>query len=220
MNFLCISNYNNNVDWITDYTNDYIIYDRSDTDEFCKKYNYIKSPNIGYNIYDIFTFIIENYENLPEVTTFCKGNIFPRHVTRDRFEQLMNSKILTAIFEPGLHKPEMPVCMFSCDGQWSEINTSWYMTKTKYFSNYNQFLNFCYKDPILPKYITFCPGANYTVPKSNILKYEKTFYENLRYFVSWDQLATESHMIERFLYTMWTCSFKVSENMKRKIYEK
>ena len=92
MNFLCISNHNNDLSWIKDYKNPYVIYDRSDNDLDLKDLNVIKSPNLGYNIYDICTFIIDNYENLPDYTTFCKGNIFPRHISREKFEKLMNNK--------------------------------------------------------------------------------------------------------------------------------
>ena len=34
----------------------------------------------------------------------------------------------------------------------------------KYFKNYNDFLRFCFKDPILPKYVRFPPGGNFVVP--------------------------------------------------------
>ena len=39
---------------------------------------YIKSPNVGENIYDIFRYIIEYYENLPDISIFIKGNLFSR----------------------------------------------------------------------------------------------------------------------------------------------
>jgi hypothetical protein len=218
MNFLCISNHNNDLSWVKKYPNPYIIYDRSDNDSLVEDLNYIKSPNVGYNIYDICTFIIDNYNQLPEYTTFCKGNVFPRHVTIETFEKLMNNKFFTPIFDYKLHEPYMPICMFSSDGNFSEINNSWYMKEgkpSKYFKNYNDFLNFIFINPFIPNYNTFAPGGNYVVPKNMILKYNIEFYKNLRTFVSHDSFSSESHIIERALYTIWLCNFEVNDNMKK-----
>ena len=68
--FLMVSNYNADISWILDYTDNYIIYDRSDTDEWIKPFEQkkvIKVPNIGWDIYDKFTYIIDNYDNLPVI---------------------------------------------------------------------------------------------------------------------------------------------------------
>jgi len=218
MNFLCISNHNNDLSWVKNYPNPYIVYDRSDNDSYVEGLNYIKSPNVGYNIYDICTFIIDNYDKLPEYTTFCKGNVFPRHVGIETFEKFMNNKYFTPIFDYKLHNPHMPICMFSSDGSYSEINNSWYMNEGKpfkYFTNYNEFLNFIFVNPLIPIYNTFAPGANYVVPKNMILKYNIEFYENLRIFVSHSSFSSESHIIERALYTIWLCNFEVNNNMKK-----
>ncbi len=218
MNHLCISNYNTELLWLGDYKNSYTIYDRSDNLDLKIKYPITKSPNVGYNIYDILTFIIDNYENIPEVTTFCKGNIFPRHLQKEKFEELMNNKFFTPLFDYTLHTPYMPVCMFSSDGMWSEINNDWYLNESKpkkYFSSYNSFLEFIFENPIKPSYVTFAPGANYVVPKNYITKYNIEFYINLRKFVEHHQFSVESHIIERALPTIWLGNFKINQNMKK-----
>jgi hypothetical protein len=164
------------------------------------------------------TFIISNFDKLPEYTTFCKGNIFPRHITRERFEDLMNNKFFTPMFDYKLHSPSMPICMFSSDGNWSEINNSWYMNEgkpQKYFTNYNDFLRFVFVDPIIPIYNTFAPGGNYVLPKGHILKYTIDFYKNLRTFVSHASNSNESHIVERALYTIWMCTYKVNDDMNK-----
>jgi len=218
MNHLCISNHNNDLSWLNNYPNPFTIYDRSDDNSFVSELKHIKSPNVGYNIYDMFTFIIDNYNNLPDVITFCKGNIFPRHMGREKFEELMNNNFFTPLFDYTLHSPNMPVCMFSSDGIWSEINNNWYMNEgrpIKYFTRYNDFLDFIFINPIKPNYITFCPGGNYVVPKNYILKYNIEFYINLRKFVSHAKLSAESHIIERALYTIWLGNYKINNNMKK-----
>lgn len=218
MNTLCISNHNNDISWVKDYPNPYVIYDRSDDQSFVNGLDHIKSPNVGYNIYDMFSFIIDNYDNLPDYTTFCKGNIFPRHIGREKFESLMNNKFFTPLFDFTLHKPYMPVCMFSSDGNFSEINNSWYMSDgkpRKYFNNYNDFLKFIYVDPVIPEYNTFAPGGNYVVPKNQIVKYSINFYKNLRTFVAHAKFSAESFIIERALCTIWTSNFGVADKMNK-----
>jgi hypothetical protein len=219
MNFICISNYNNDVSWIKNYPNDYIIYDRSDDDSYVTGLKYKKTPNIGYNIYDMFRFIIENYNNLPEFTTFCKGNIFPRHISKEYFEKMMNNKYFNCLFDHTLHK-EGNFNIFSSEGNYCELNNNWYMFDGKpyrYFSSYNDFIKYFFKNPVLPIYITFCPGANYVVPKQNILKYPVKFYELLIELLSHSKLAAESHLLERALYTIWNCNYDLNDNILEKL---
>jgi hypothetical protein len=217
MNFICISNYNNDISWVKNYPNDYIVYDRSDIDINLTGLKFKKSPNVGYNLYDYFSYIIDNYDNLPEFITFIKGNVFPRHVTKKTFEKFMNKKYFLPIFDYNLHNPVMPVCMFSSDGNYSEINNSWYLNHhpTSYFNNFNDFWNFIFENPFIPQYLTFAPGANYVVPKNIILKYDIVFYKNLKKIISNNNLSGESHIVERALYSIWLGEFKVSENMKK-----
>lgn len=219
MNFLCISNYNNDISWLKDYNNSYVIYDRSDNISHTNAFHFFKSPNIGYNIYDNLRFIIENYDSLPFFTTFCKGNVFPRHISKEKFEKLKDKRYFTCLFDYTLHK-EGNWNFFTSDGNYCEINNSWYMQDGKpykFFSNYNDLIKFCFINPVIPQFITFCPGGNYVVPKTRILKYTKEFYVNLKTFISHSSHAAESHLIERFLYTMWNCEFDVNPNMNKLI---
>jgi hypothetical protein len=217
-NFLVVSNYNNDIDWIKDYTDNYIVYDRSDDKKYIENIDpskIKKSPNIGYNLYDYFTFIIDNYYNLPDCTIFIKGNVFPRHVKKEFFDRIINNSFFTPIEDYKMHNPTWPKGFFSSDGGFCEINESRYIGsfRTKYFNKYNDFLKICFKDPVIPKYIRFAPGGNYIVPRANILKLPKVFYENLLVFVSHDQLPGEAHIIERSLHTLWTCNFELNEKM-------
>jgi hypothetical protein len=217
-NFLVISNFHNDISWIPNYTSNYIVYDKSTNAPHppkLKKANVVLSPNVGYNLYDYFTFIIDNYDKLPACTIFAKGNVFPRHVSKQYFERIMNNEYFTPIEDYRMHKEQWPTSFFSADGGFCELNTSWYLQyhPTKYFSNYNDFLAFCFKEPVFPRYIRFAPGANYIVPRANILKYPKVLYENLRTIVSHAKLPGEAHIIERALYTLWTSSFQLNDTM-------
>lgn len=223
-NFLVVSNYNNDIRWVPEYTNNYIIYDKSDNSKISENIDpekIIKSPNIGYNFYDYFTFIIDNYDNLPENTIFTKGNVFPRHVSKDYFNRVMNNKYFTLIEDWEMHNPKFPIAFFSSDGGFCEINNSWYLKhhQTKYFKNYNDFLRLIYKKPLIPRYTRFAPGGNYIVPKSQILKLPKIVYENLRMFISHCQLPGETHIIERAIYTLWNSNFELNNEIQKPLNE-
>jgi len=200
-----VSNYNADISWILDYTDNYIIYDRSDTDEWIKPFDpkkVIKVPNIGWDIYDKLTYIIDNYDNIPESLIMTKGNIF-KYITREEFDEICDNPFFTPIFTKH-HETYMPVCFYDESGMFNEINNSWYLNdlKTRYFNNYTGFAkHFGFPTP---KYLKFAPGSNYIVTKENIAWYPKEFYERLRDCVSYGALPGEAQIIERCLYTMWS----------------
>ena len=78
-----ISRFNHNIDWLSEYTTDIVLYDRSEK----PLPNSIVVPNIGTDWYDKFTFIIDNYDNLPEVAVYTKANLF-KYITKEEFQKL------------------------------------------------------------------------------------------------------------------------------------
>jgi len=217
---LVVSNYYNDLSWITRYTHNYIVYDQGDTavySPYMNRAKVLKSEHLGHNIRDYMTYIVENYDNLPDRVLFATGNIFPRHISQQRFDRLATNTCFTPFEDPEKHSPRWPIAFFASDGGYCELNNSWYLAyhPTRYFHDYNDFLRYCFTDPIIPRYIRFAPGANYIVPREHILKLPKTFYQNLRVFVSHcsDAIPGESHIIERALHTLWTANFTVSHRM-------
>lgn len=223
-NFLVVSSYNNDVSWIPERTSDFIMYDRSEHPIYPYTFDQTKvmrSPNIGYNLYDYFTYIIDHYEALPECMIFAKANTFPRHVTEYYFDQVSNSRVLTPMIDVSQHTPKRPTAYFSAEGLYNEQNKPNMMPRLtkKYFTTYNDFLRLCYLHPFFPKYIAFAPGANYIVPRGNVLRLPKVFYENLRMFISHTPLAGEAHLIERGLYTLWSSGGELNPIMTKPITE-
>lgn len=204
-----------------EYTDNYIIYDQSETDIYPKTIDLkkvIKNKHTGHNLSDYLTFIIDNYENLPDCTIFAKGNIFPRHITQKSFNKIVNNNTFTPIEDSETNKVYMPACFFG-NGGFNEINNNWFVSTItnripeKYVKSYNEFLLFIYENPILPSYIRFAPGGNYIVPKAHITKLPKIFYENLKTIVSYDILPVEAYFTERALYTIWTSDFRINKKM-------
>lgn len=217
-NLLIVSSFGNDLSWIEKRTSNYLIYERGNyhsESSWIDSKKIIPSPNIGYNLYDYFTFIIDHYNCLPQCILFIKGNIFPRHISEEYFDKISNNGFFTPIIDTALHAPVWPISNFFSDTSYVEINNSWYLNShpVKFFYSLDDFLQFCFVDPIIPKYIEFAPGANYVVPRENILKLPKQFYENLRYFISYTSLPGEAHIVERALQTIWTCNYAISNRM-------
>ncbi len=209
-NFLVVSNHNNDISWIKEYTDNYIIYDRSDTDEWTKPFDpskIIKVPNIGWDIYDKFTYIIDNYDNLPETIILAKGNTF-KYITREEFDAVCNNTSFTSLLTKN-HRTYLPVSFYK-DGIYNELNNSWYLRvfPTKHFKTYNDFAWRYMKK--LPRYVQFAPGSNYLVTKNDILRYSKSFYEQLRSYLDYTTLPGEAQIMERALFYLWNGTLSVN----------
>lgn len=228
-NFLVVSDYNwlpQNIEesWVNKLSDHYLIYDRAHRFIETEKVKWQK--NVGQNIYDIFDFIVTHYDNLPSATIFCRAAImFPKGrqkplsngtCSEEKFLALANNDTFTELhgFGPEVHNGHSS--KMGPDGSFLEINTSWYFNhhKWKYFNNLNKFLRDVYVRPEIPEYIRFSPGGSYIIPKENILKYSKKFYELMREYVGWDVITGEAHMLERCLYTIFTCNYEVGDKYK------
>tara|TARA_A100001011_G_scaffold400721_1_gene517966 strand:+ start:3652 stop:4467 length:816 start_codon:yes stop_codon:yes gene_type:complete len=244
-NFICISCFNDDLEWFKEFDYPHIIYDKCF--EGIKKSKYypyeILPSNLGkryqgmnitngqiggYNINEYLTYIISNYDNLPEHIAFIKANIIKRHVSLSFFKRILDNKNFTSIEEWDRSNNRKIKLLnksyfISKDGGWNELNNSWYLNKSKhpnkFFNNFNIFMNFIFKSYNNPKYIRFCPGANYIVPKKNILKYDLVFYKNLKYIINYSQLSGESHILERALYSIWNKEYLVADIMKSPLNE-
>ena len=198
-----ISRYNQDITWLEDYTDDVILYDRSEM-PISPLPSYIKQstivPNLGTDLVDKFTFIIDNYDNLPDVAVYTKCNLF-KYITKEEFDKVKDNKTFTPLLTMN-HKVYEPVCRY-VDGMYYEINNMWYLNS-----------HFC-KNKMVPHelqeilgisqmdYVPFAPGSNYIIPKENIMKHSKEFYIKLRSYLEWDRYPGEAQIIERGLYTLW-----------------
>ncbi len=214
-----ISRYNHDMDWIKDYSDEYVVYDRSENPLF----NSVKVNNVGSDIYDKFTFIIDNYDNLPDVAIYTKANIF-KYITKEEFDLIKDNKTFTPILTQhhkevmcdqgmldslGIQGPK-PYSYYKA-GMYYELNYPAYLkehkTKDPYYSYSNTYLEHPLYELLGIKdmeYVPFAPGSNYILPKENILKHSKEFYEKLRSYLEWAVYPGEAMLIERSLYTIWS----------------
>lgn len=192
-----LSRYNHDISWTKDYPGEYIIYDRSE--EPLK--GSIVVPNVGSDIYDKFTYIIDNYDNLPEVAIYSKANLF-KYITKEEFDTIKDNNVFTPLLTKH-HKEKTGVCYYK-DGIYHEINNYWYLIQhppksREYAEGLKDLLDFRDKE-----YLAFAPGSNYILPKENILKHSKEFYVKLRSYLDWAIYPGEAQLIERGLYYLWS----------------
>ena len=191
-----ISRYNQDIEWLKEYTNDMVVYDRSEE----PLEGAIKVENIGTDIADKFKFIIDNYDNLPEVAVYTKANLW-KYIIKEEFDLLKDRKEFTPLLSQR-HKTYMPVCYYK-DGMYYEINNFWYLTahRPKNEQTVEELSDLLGLRGL--SYVPFAPGSNYILTCQDILKHPKEFYEKLRSYLMWTKYGGEAQIIERGLYLLW-----------------
>jgi len=199
-----------------------IIYDRT-ADNYPNKSQInhlgkvIKSPNVGSNPYDIGRYIVEHYDNLPDMMIHIKGNLLQRkYTTKERFVYALKANWFVPI-DRGTHI-ENTFSFVSNDnwfslpviGEQKNLTVSGLgdMRNMKIYPRictFKDFLKdiFIIKEKNIPKFISFAPAANYAVPKNCILKYSKNFYKKMMYYTDYNNNPIESHWFERILQLAW-----------------
>ena len=191
-----ISRYNNDISWLNDYPNsECIVYDRSDNGTVVT--NAIVMPNIGTDLYDKFTFIIDNYDNLPDVAVYTKANLW-KYISKEEFDLVKDNQTFTPLLTKN-HKVKEGVSFYK-DGMYHEINNYWYLGAHPawHFREITEMFEMGKRE-----YNVFAPGSNYILPKENILKHSKEFYERLKSFLDWDVYPGDAMLLERCLYVLW-----------------
>jgi hypothetical protein len=209
--FLVVSCYKESYYWIRNYVKEnYVVYNHGDPIE--NDSHVLNVPNTGGNQADIFRFICENYNNLPELTAFVQGYPYD-HCMKEFFDKLIFNTSFTSIEFYG----STPANSFENrdeSGGFMEVNNSWYIyshnqtyNQTCRYSSFDEFMNKYFVDYKPLSYIRFCPGSQYIVPKHRILYYSKKFWENLLNEIDKDLRPTEGHIIERALWYIFNITY-------------
>lgn len=202
MNFV-ISRYNQDTEWAKEYVGDdkIVIYDRSEK----PLENSIVVPNTGTDIADKYTFIIDNYDNLPEVAVYTKANLF-KYITKEEFDELVKRTEFTPLLTQN-HKTrkegDLDICFYS-NGMYFEINNLWYLAshpvRDPYYIHQIQQMMGMYG----LSYVPFAPGSNYILTRENIRQNPRSFYEKLRSYLMWAVYPGEAQLQERGLFNIWS----------------
>lgn len=218
--YFVISNYNTDPGLYMEYCKDYHIYDQSDNTEIREKLlsnykNISFVENSGHSITNYFRFFIERYEKLPNFIMLAKSNMIGRHITHEYFNQVYSNKFYTLLYNDRSNLDKRMVSYQLYDGAFLEINNAWYSQAKayKYFETYNDLLVFIFKDPIIPNWLLFSPGACFIVSKEQVTKYPKVFYENLKYLISYTYFPSEAYHVERMMHVIFSGTYQLNEHM-------
>jgi hypothetical protein len=209
--------------WVFQYTDNYLIYDKYH--RFEENENIKHQDNFGANIYDIFYHILNNYDNLPEILIFCKGNVIPRHCGEEKFKNIINNRKFTTIEnyirESPRYSPGIYAYVDEFDGYHEnhiEVdNTVRGIHHSRYIFTYKEMLNSIFENPTFSEYIRFAPGGNHILTKEDILRYNKTFYEDMVKYVGWDVKPGEAYILERAMFTLYNNGFKIRDRYSNNI---
>jgi len=188
-----LSRFNHDISWVSNYTDDVVLYDRSEQ----PVEGSIVVANVGSDIYDKFTYIIDNYDNLPDVALYSKANLF-KYISEQEFQRVKNRKSFTPLLTLH-HNTYFPVCYYK-EGLYYEINNYWYLGEhpARYANEIIKLF-----DMESREYNGFAPGSNYILPKENILQHPKELYQQLRSYLDWSVYPGDAQLIERNLYYLW-----------------
>lgn len=199
-------NYNYCPTWLLTSGLDYLIYDRTDDDSYLKDFpqdRIIRRENIGNVDFDKLSYLIENYDSLPDVFLWGKTNLF-KYIEEEEWEKVKDNKTFTPLLSPN-HRTysddKGEVCFYK-DGMYYERNQLIFHSEgVKYFNFYKDFA----KEFGLPNpdYLPFPPGGNFILTKETVHKYPKESYEKLASILPYTRLPLEAYFCERAYYTLW-----------------
>ncbi len=194
MSKFIISRFEHDLLWLKDYTDDYVLYDRSEK----PLPNSIVVPNLGSDISDKFSYIIDNYDNLPDVAVYTKANLF-KYITKEEFDKVKDNQTFTPLLTK-YHKVYYPICGYDQNGMYCERNDFWYLNShpTKYAKEIIEYFQMGERT-----YNTFAPGSNYILPRENIRKTSIEDYKMLKSYLDWDIYPGDAQLMERNLYYLW-----------------
>jgi len=207
-------NYNYDPTWLKDYPNlEVTMYDRSDDGverDLTQYGRVIKTPNRGDVDYDKLTYLVENYDNLPDVFLWSKTNIF-KFMEKDYLDEALEKQA----FKPLLKQDHRTysdhfgeVCKYigSPYGTiYAERADSWFfnagLDTHHRFQNWQEWCDEFY----LPKerFIPFAPGGSYLLTREKVHNYSKDFYDKMRETLPYAQRPVEAHCAERSYFYLW-----------------
>lgn len=199
-------NFTPDKEWIGE---DYLIYDRSDDGIDHLKdfdpYKIIHTENVGQVDYDKLCYIIDNYDNLPEVFLWGKTNLF-KFITREEYEKVKDNKHFTPLLteQHKTYSDQNGVVCYYASGMYHERNNSWYLNQlqSKYF---NSFAEYAAEFQLpSPSYIPFAPGGNYILTREKVHLYGVDYYKRLASILPYAREPGEAQMTERSYFMMWS----------------
>jgi len=203
---IIISRFKEDFDWVKEYTEDYLIYNKG---EPIDDPHIINTKNIGGNQRDIFKFIHDFYDDLPDLMAFMQAYPFD-HCKKETFDKLIYNECFTSLEDYGVI-PANAYEKRDHDGGFLERNNSWYIEANNAtynvgckYSSFDQFMEKFFSNYKTGAHVRFAPGSQYIIEKKQALHYPKIFWRSLMNELP-ENFMSEAHIIERSLWTILQC---------------
>lgn len=200
-----IARHHEDISWTNPLSPNRVIYNKGDITTLSNvdaNEKVITLPNVGRESHTYLTYIIDNYDNLPDICVFTQGNISDHRGRNDP-----NILVMLA-YEAADGKEPVGMSRLAKDSS-HPAEPTWGRTWNR---NYN-FVN--YKDNTFvdfwqwfekniemqwPVPITYYPHAIFAVSKERIRSRPKEFYKKLIKLVDWHVDPIDGHFFERSWY--------------------
>ena len=215
--FFVISRFKEDVSWIRDITENYIVYNKGEDDIPDLKSK--KIPNLGGNQRDIFHFIHENYDNLPDLMAFVQGDPFD-HCKDGKFHDLIKNRSYTHL----AYYPDFPDGYFETNSSWyvGAHNSSILSKGIEYrcrYQDFNEYANEIFERYDFPWILRFPPGSQFIVEKERCLFYPREFWAHLMSIFPDDPRlngGTEAHIVERSMSLIFENRYRANPRIVRR----
>ena len=206
-------NYSYDPVWLKDYPDiEPIIYDRTEgpADHLFQYGPTIKTENRGDVDYDKLGWLIENYDNLPDVFLWSKSNVF-KFISEEEFKKVRNNSSFTPLLTLN-HRiysdrfSEVNKYVPGVNGLiYAERADSWYfnagLDNSGRFKSWQEWAHFFG----LPQenYVPFAPGGSYILTREAVRKHAKDLYIAMRDTLPYAKHPVEAHCCERSYYYLF-----------------
>lgn len=204
--FKCLVNYNHtpSKEFVGD---DYLIYDRSDYYDFLKDFDQSKiiyTKNLGQVDFDRLSYLVDNYDNLPDIFLWSKSNLF-KSITEEEYQKMANNNAFTPLLTE-FHKTYSDeygvVCKYDKGIYWERAD-DWYFGafQNKYIKSFAEWCKL-FSLPQLP-YVPFAPGGNYILTRETVHKHPKSLYAKMKSMLPYCREPVEAQCCERSYFLLW-----------------
>lgn len=199
-------NYDFTPHWLKDYDFDYLIYDRSDSKEYLKDFpqeRIIYTHNKGNVDYDKLSYLVDNYDTLPDIFLWGKSNLF-KYISQFEFDNTDVDKFTPLLTQDHkVYSDRIGKVNYYQGGMYYERNDSWYLQEhyPKYVNNWQDWAKIFHLPN--PDYIPFPPGGNFILTKERVHRYSRDMYEQMMKTLEYTQLPGEAQCCERTYYLLW-----------------
>lgn len=196
---LVVAWYKEDISWLGDLDcfDDIIVYRKGDITPPDLRCNFIDLPNVGREAHTHIHHIVNNYDNLYDITMFIQGDPFP-HCATIKTGRELNSYFNNHVFSN--EKAENLDNNLCCDGSGYTYVT--YME--------------CMETPVTPGDVLFSTGAQWMVPKHCIRSKSLNFYKKILEKLKVDRVWCDDGVFNAWtLESMW--NFIFNPNLKEKL---